>query len=163
MRYSAGVIILIVSGLLLGGCMGQGSSGTDRLPPEPLVEPIDPQTNPVAAVRAREQRMEHYPDVKAMRADVMKLIADTRADNAEQCRVVGFGHKPCGGPARYIAFSVKHASEQEVMARIGEYNTAAQAENIRLGLMSDCAIVPEPAVTLKNGRCTLVDTKTNSF
>lgn len=155
-----GSVLLILGSLLLAGC----GTGGDRLAPEPLIEPIDPMTDPVGAVKARDRLPEiKHPDLKAMRSDIMKMIDDTRADNVEQCRVVGFGHKPCGGPASYIAFSVKNVSEQEAMARIGEYNAAAQASNVRQGLMSDCSIVPEPAVTLQNGRCTLAKEKTSAY
>jgi hypothetical protein len=51
--------------------------------------------------------------------------------------------------------SVKDLDEQHIMALIGQYNAAVKAENERLGLMSNCAVVPKPAVVLKDGVCTL--------
>ncbi|MGP9799926.1 hypothetical protein [Rheinheimera sp. NSM] len=157
--YSKRVMVMLVA-LGLAGCQ-QGQAGTDtaaeRLPPKAVVEPIDPVTDPLAAAKARKQQMAQQVDLNAMRADVMALIGEAKADNVAQCRVVGFGSKPCGGPARYIAVSVKDGNENEIMAKISQYNAAAKAENERLGLMSDCAVVPKPTVTLKDGVCTLQD------
>ena len=151
-------VLILMTTLLLAACQ-QGQAGTaataERLPPEPLVEPIDPATNPVGAVKARKQQMAEQNNLNAMRAEILALVGEAKADNVSQCRVVGFGSKPCGGPASYIAVSVKQGNEAEIMALIGKYNAAAKAENERLGLMSNCAVVPKPAVVLENGVCTL--------
>lgn len=151
------VLIFIMATLLSGCQQGQANNETasERLPPEPLVEPIDPQTNPVAAVKARKQQMAEQTNLPAMRAEILALVGDAKADNIAQCRVVGFGSKPCGGPASYIALSTKEGNESHIMALISKYNAAVKSENDRLGLMSDCAVVPKPAVILENGVCTL--------
>ena len=99
--------------------------------------------------------MSKTTDLTTLRAEVMALIGDASADSVQQCRVAGFGSKPCGGPASYVAYSVKDRNETTLLALIAKYNAAAKAENERLGLMSDCAIVPKPAVVLENGVCTL--------
>ncbi|MDP4530444.1 hypothetical protein Q3O59_15545 [Alkalimonas delamerensis] len=137
---------------LLGACQ-QGQARSERVAPEPLIEPIDPVTNPIAAVRERERQMREHPDLRAMRADILAMIGKAEADDVKQCRVIGFGHKPCGGPAEYIAYSTKGVNETVLQQKIASYNRAAEAENIRLGRMSDCAIVPEPAVSLIDGQC----------
>ena len=151
-------LLILIMTLAVAGCQqGQAASGSnaERLPPEPLVEPIDPQTNPVAAVKARKQQMSVETDLGSLRAEIMALIGEARADNVQQCRVVAFGAKPCGGPASYIALSVKDKNEAQLMSLIGKYNAEMKAENDRLGRMSDCAVVPKPAVVLENGVCTL--------
>ena len=154
--------MLLLSGVLvLTGCQ-QGQTGSDvtseRLPPEPIVVPIDPVADPSAAVKARKQQMAEQNNLQAMRAEILALVGDAKADDVSQCRVVGLGSKPCGGPASYIAVSVKDGNESAIMALINKYNAAAKAENERSGLMSNCAIVPKPAVVLEKGICTLKDT-----
>uniref|UniRef100_A0A486XL54 Uncharacterized protein n=1 Tax=Rheinheimera sp. BAL341 TaxID=1708203 RepID=A0A486XL54_9GAMM len=147
-----------MASLMLVACQqGQANSeaANQRVAPAPLVEPIDPAANPAAAVKARKQQMAEQVNLNAMRSEILALIGNAEADTVEQCRVVGFGAKPCGGPASYIAFSVQHKNESVILALIEKYNSAAKAENERLGLMSDCAVVPKPAVVLKNGVCTL--------
>ena len=51
--------------------------------------------------------------------------------------------------------SKKDKNEAQLMSLIGKYNAEMKAENDRLGRMSDCAVVPKPAVVLENGVCTL--------
>ena len=147
-------LMAVVAVALLGACQ-QGQAGGERLAPEPLIEPIDPVTNPRAAVKERERQMRDHPDLQKMRTDILAMIGKAEADDVQQCRVIGFGHKPCGGPAEYIAYSTKGVNETVLQQKIASYNKAAEAENIRLGRMSDCAIVPEPAVSLVDGQCTL--------
>lgn len=154
-------MLLLSGALVLMGCQ-QGQAGSDvtaeRVPPAPIVEPIDPVADPSAAVKARKQQMAEQNNLQAMRAEILALVGDAKADDVSQCRVVGFGSKPCGGPASYIAVSVKDGNESVIMALINKYNAAAKAENERLGLMSNCAVVPKPAVVLENGVCTLKNT-----
>lgn len=146
---------LLLFALPLSACMQ--STGGERSAPAPLVEQIDPQKDPVAAVQAhRQQQSTDLTDVSRLRAEVLRLTRDRSADNVQQCLVLPLGHKPCGGPAEYIAVSIKGKDEGSLLKKISAYNQAAEAENIRQGLMSNCAIVEKPAVQLVNGKCELV-------
>ena len=152
--------VLSLATLLLVACQqGQASNSSEaeRLVPPPVVEPIDPVSNPVAAMKARKQQMSVETDLGTLRAEIMALIGEARADNVQQCRVVAFGAKPCGGPAEYVAVSIKGKDEATVLNKINAYNQAAEADNLRQGRMSDCAVVPKPQVQLVNGQCTLVN------
>jgi hypothetical protein len=154
-------LLILTMTLALTACQQDQLSNetvTQRIAAKPLVEPIDPVANPAAAVKARKQQMVDATDLTALRTEIMTLVGNANADNVAQCRVVGFGSKPCGGPASYIAISIKDGNEQQIMALIGKYNAAAKAENERLGRMSNCAVVPEPAVVLQQGMCVLKDT-----
>jgi len=151
-------VLILITTLVLAACQqGQANNdaATERLAPAPLVEPIDPVADPVAAVKARKQQMVDNTNLPAMRAEIMALVGDAKADNVAQCKVVGLGSKPCGGPASYIAVSAKNSEESQIMALIAKYNAAEKAENERSGRMSNCAVVPKPAVVLENGICTL--------
>ncbi|CAM3649766.1 hypothetical protein [Rheinheimera salexigens] len=154
------ILATLLASTALMGCQ-QGAMDeprAERLTPATVVEPIDPQTNPIAASKARKQQMAIDTDLTALKQDVLALIADTSADNIQQCRVIGFGAKPCGGPARYIAASVKNIDEDDLMAKVAAYNAASAENNNKLGLMSDCAVVPKPNVVLDQGVCRLDDT-----
>ncbi|WP_333607474.1 hypothetical protein [Arsukibacterium sp.] len=146
--------------LLLGlsGCQQAVSEQETRVAPAPLVEAIDPVANPLAAVKARDKQMTLSVDAdpNVLRREALALIGDARADDNSQCRVAAFGHKPCGGPAGYVAYSTKDGNEGDILRKIAAYNAAAEAENMRLGRMSDCAVVTEPAVELVGGQCKLV-------
>lgn len=134
----------------------QSHSGEERVVPKPLVEKIDPQTDPVKAVQAhRQQQQVELPDVQTLRAEILRLTKDKAADDVQQCLVLPLGHKPCGGPAEYIAVSIKGKDEGTLLKKISAYNQVAEAENTRKGMMSTCSIIEKPAVQLVKGKCEL--------
>lgn len=159
------VTVAAIAGILLlglSGCQQAASEQDVRFAPAPLVEAIDPITNPIAAIKARDKQMALTVDAdpNVLRREALALIGDAQADENSQCRVAAFGHKPCGGPASYVAYSTKEGKEVDILRKIAAYNAAAEAENLRLGRMSDCAIVPEPAVEMVGGQCKLVEHNT---
>ena len=157
---------VIAAGVLMGCQQDNNDSATEleavKSVAEPtvieptVIEPIDPQTDPIAASKARSEQVSLETDLKKLKQDVLALIGDAKADNISQCRVIGFGSKPCGGPAGYIAASVKDLDEKELMDKVGLYNSAESAYNNQLGIMSNCAVEPKPDVTLEDGVCRLV-------
>lgn len=153
-------LLLATAALTLSACQQAAGTGEARTAPAPLVEAIDPQRDPIKATQARKQLMsqiEQVADVNELRREVLALIADKGADNVQQCLVLPLGHKPCGGPAEYVAVSTKGKDQAALLKKLEAYNQAAEAENLRLGRMSDCAVVPKPQVQLVNGQCTLVN------
>jgi len=147
--------------LPLLACMQSQVIGEERIAPKPLIEQIDPQMDPVRAMQAhRQQQAVELADPAVLRAEVMRLIRDTAADNVQQCLVLPLGHKPCGGPAEYVAVSIKGKDEGSLLQKISAYNQAAEADNLRKGLMSNCAVEDKPAVQLVNGKCVLVSAVT---
>lgn len=159
MKSTIGRLGIILCGVLLAACQQSSATGEARVAAAPLVEAIDPIKDPIRASQARRQLMnvpEQVMDVTVLRKDVLALIADKQADHVQQCLVLPFGHKPCGGPAEYVAVSTKGKDQALILQKLQAYNQAAEAENLRLGRMSDCAVVPKPQVQLVNGQCTLV-------
>lgn len=86
-------------------------------------------------------------------AEIKAMIGAAAADHSAQCKVVGVGQKPCGGPAFYLPYSTKDVDEAKLLSQIEAYNQLAKAHNHRSGMMSDCAIVPVPQVALVGGFC----------
>lgn len=86
-------------------------------------------------------------------AEIKALIGAAAADYSAQCKVVGVGQKACGGPAFYLPYSIKDVDEAKLLSQIDAYNQLAKTHNQRSGMMSDCAIVPVPQVTLVGGFC----------
>lgn len=74
------------------------------------------------------------------------MIGDAACRDDSQCRVMPLGAKPCGGPEAYVAYSTARTDERQLEALASRYREARSARNQRLGLVSDCSVVPEPAV-----------------
>lgn len=89
----------------------------------------------------------------ALLAEIKAMVGTAAATEPAQCKKVGFGHKPCGGPASYLIYSTQGLDEPLLLQKVSRYNQLMQAEQQRLGLVSDCAVVPEPGVALVGGFC----------
>jgi len=84
---------------------------------------------------------------------VEREIGDARCDVDSQCRTVPVGNKPCGGPERWLAWSAMVTNESDLHRRIDQYSLAQARLQRASGLMSNCAIVPDPGATCRAGHC----------
>lgn len=149
---------MLFAAALVAGCdqSGNDQSGNDQAVAD---------TTTVSTVSAEEQKMPTKPEtlkaanqgssdeLKQRYAEIKTLIGEAKASDVQQCRKVAFGYKACGGPASYLIYSVQGLDEAVLLNKVNEYNAMAKAEAQRLGLMSDCAMVLEPSVTLVEGVC----------
>lgn len=92
-------------------------------------------------------------ELKALYNDIQQMAGKAQANNVAQCRVVGVGAKACGGPQSYLVYSSLSGNETELLQKVERYNALMRMQNEQQGLMSDCAIVPQPGVVLVNGFC----------
>lgn len=81
-----------------------------------------------------------------LRSEILRLIGTAACRDDSQCRALPLGSKPCGGPEGYVAWSTAATDARQLEALAARFKDARQARNQRLGLMSDCSVVPEPAV-----------------
>jgi hypothetical protein len=80
---------------------------------------------------------------------------DAACDADDQCHTIGVGHKACGGPERYLAWSSKHSDGTRLRALVAEHAAARRAEDVKNGMMSTCSVVPDPGATCSAGHCVL--------
>ncbi|HET7526043.1 MAG TPA: hypothetical protein VFK10_08890 [Burkholderiaceae bacterium] len=76
--------------------------------------------------------------------DVRALIGDAACQSDAQCSTIGIGAKPCGGPARYVAWSSWRTDGQALRAaaeREAEAQRQAQAVS---GRVSNCMVETDP-------------------
>lgn len=151
-------------GLLLGGCSpapvqhsGAAAPVTSKEPEMAQLPPhkIPPQQTPpqAAPVSVPAASVNHAAESAALFAEIKAMVGTAAASEPAQCKKVGFGHKPCGGPASYLIYSTQGLDETQLLQKVSRYNQLMQAEQQRLGLVSDCAVVPEPGVALVGGFC----------
>jgi len=81
-----------------------------------------------------------------LRAEILRVIGNAPCRSDSQCRVIALGSKPCGGPEGYATWSTAGTDARELEALAARFKEARQARNQRLGLVSDCSVVPEPPV-----------------
>lgn len=61
-----------------------------------------------------------------------------------QCHSLAVGHKPCGGPASFLAWSDQASREAVLRQRVARYTQAQQAEAQAEGRVSTCSVLSDP-------------------
>ena len=95
-------------------------------------------------------------------ARIIDLIGPATCADDNQCRVIGIGALPCGGPERYLPWSVSATDETALRDSAARYAEARRRHDESIGLASTCVVLPEPGVRCERsraddpGRCVLV-------
>jgi len=90
---------------------------------------------------------------EALRQQIRDIAEQPVANSIAQCRVVGIGSKPCGGPESYILYSTQNTDESKLMPVVEQYNSVREMLNQKNDMVSDCAVIPEPGIALRSGFC----------
>lgn len=152
-------------GFLLCACQPQQTAeptapaATANLVSEPVAEPAAEAVT-ATAMEGKTMTEQHKvtvgldkAELKALYHDIVQMAGKAQATEVAQCRVVGVGAKACGGPQSYLVYSTLDGKETELLQKVERYNALMRMQNEQQGLMSDCAMVPEPGVVLVNGFC----------
>lgn len=85
--------------------------------------------------------------------EITDLIGAAACEVNEQCRLIALGHKPCGGPATYRAYSSIGTAVVLLETRVTEYNRLAEQDHHETNAISDCALVAAPMVRCVDRHC----------
>lgn len=89
-----------------------------------------------------------------LRHMIEQEIGAPQANEPSQCKLIGFGSKPCGGPGSYLVYSTAKTDESRLKQLVSEFNQLQKRINEERRLFSDCAITPKPKVEFVDGVCT---------
>lgn len=82
-------------------------------------------------------------------------IGDAACDSAQQCSTLAVGHKACGGPDGYRAWSSKRSDGARLSKLAERQAEEIKAADARSGRMSTCSVVTDPGATCSAGKCVL--------
>lgn len=142
--------------LLLGlaACSGVSANGsTPEAPATPPAAPASPAAPAQAPAPAPGPGGQSH---QALWKKIQDEIGTAECDNASQCRTMPVGHKSCGGPEGYVAYSTKTGNTARLLALGEQYAAARKAENERSGMLSNCMVERDPGATCVANRCVLV-------
>jgi hypothetical protein len=91
--------------------------------------------------------------LRELKRAIDEEIGEPRADSVAQCKYIGFGAKPCGGPWMYLVYSTARTDESKLHRLVREFNALQKKINEEEQLGSDCSVPPEPELVLENGVC----------
>ena len=96
-----------------------------------------------------------FERLQELRTLIEKEIGTPTANEPTQCKLIAFGSKPCGGPTRYLVYSMARTSEARLKQLVNEFNQLAKKVNEERKILSDCMFVTEPSVAFVGGVCTI--------
>jgi hypothetical protein len=134
--------LLLVTGLL--ACAAQPASG----PADPKTEPADPKTEPA------DPKTEPA-DAKAVYEQITTEIGAASCTQDTECQTLPLGHKACGGPEAYVAWSSRTSNSERLHELGRRYAELSRAETERSGMMSNCMVTPDPGARCAASRCVL--------
>jgi len=95
--------------------------------------------------------------LEAWREDILAMVKDPACSDSTECRCIGLGAKPCGGPWEYLIYSVSSVDTSALVEEVAEYNNLNAVLNQRYGWVSDCSITRVPNLGCRDGKCVDLD------
>jgi hypothetical protein len=105
----------------------------------------------------KENSVDALPDeqkLSQLKTEIETFAKNKACSGGDNCRVVGIGSKPCGGPAEYLIYSLTNTDEKQLIAKVNEYNILAKAYNDKNPIVSNCIAEQPPTIDCLNGVCT---------
>lgn len=79
--------------------------------------------------------------------------APTCEEAEENCRYIGIGAKPCGGPWEFLVYSASTVDEETLRKKVESHNEHEDRMNRTYGYASDCSLPNPPEIGCVEGRC----------
>lgn len=101
-------------------------------------------------------RSQDEQNLETLWKEIQKLVSAEDCKEASDLRFTAYGHKACGGPVGYIAYS-SEINTRLFLKKIEEHRQAQEAFNARWDILSNCSLPTEPrGVRCENGKAVLV-------
>ncbi len=83
------------------------------------------------------------------------MVGTPGCSSDAQCHTLAIGHKSCGGPESYLAWSSANASQGELQALAERYQQERRSADAASGMVSNCRFMPDPGAVCRAGTCQL--------
>lgn len=80
-------------------------------------------------------------------------IGDAACAADDQCHTLAVGHKACGGPEAYVAWSSAVSDRSRLQLLAQAYTDARRRDSQKAGRVSDCMMVTDPGARCDAGHC----------
>ena len=92
-----------------------------------------------------------------LRQEIAAVISEASwCRNIVNCRVIGLGARPCGGPEEYVAFSIWNNTGDELRNLVTEYNLLKEELMLDSDEVGTCEVLPKPNTNCLQSRCVTV-------
>jgi hypothetical protein len=94
-----------------------------------------------------------------LRESIARQVGTATCSSPAVCRALPLGSKPCGGPRRYLVYSLEVTDSARLAADAARYSQTEAQRNREKGLVSDCSMLMEPQVSCVSRRCVAIQTE----
>ena len=126
----------------------RSSSSVDTLPLE--LQRASPESD--HSSRSTPSRS-HSLVLEEARDSIRAVVGEPACADVSECRALPFGAKPCGGPRQFVIFSATKTDSVRLASALAQHKELDVRQNKRLGMASDCALVPRPMLECVLERC----------
>lgn len=94
-------------------------------------------------------------DTRQLQMRLERLTENKECQQDNQCKVIGVGARPCGGPDQYLIYSTLHTDEKMLSYTSERYQKLKKQQNEKLGLMSTCQMLMPPVSACIENKCAI--------
>jgi hypothetical protein len=94
-------------------------------------------------------------DTRQLQLRLERLTENKDCTEDSQCKVLGVGSRPCGGPEQYLIYSTLHTDEKMLSYTNDRYQKLKKQQNEKLGLMSTCQMLMPPVSACVENKCVI--------
>lgn len=94
-------------------------------------------------------------DTRQLQMRLERLTENKECQQDNQCKVIGVGARPCGGPDQYLLYSTLHTDEKMLSYTNDRYQKLKKQQNEKLGLMSTCQMLMPPVSACIENKCAI--------
>ena len=73
---------------------------------------------------------------------VYALDQNLACTDSSVCRTIGIGSKPCGGPWKWLVYTLTNPDLQELLRAVADLNDYEAGYNVQEHRISDCTLLP---------------------
>ncbi len=114
--------------------------------------------NDVLAVKKELTITEVEVELNLLNNKMKELIGKAECNKDEQCRVIEFGSRSCGGPQSYIAYSTLNTDTVSLLGVSRAHVELSKKYNEMKGMLSICSVLEKPQV-ICNKKCEVKENK----
>ena len=85
--------------------------------------------------------------------DILSYTSESPCNNVGDCRYIGMGANPCGGPFYYLVYSTSNVDTLILSEMVLEHNQFNDELNERFGLAGPCVVPNIPNLDCVDGQC----------
>ena len=91
--------------------------------------------------------------LEEMEQEILDYVGNPVCEEESDCRYIGVGAKPCGGPWYYLVYSMGSVDSVGLADMVSVYNDYNDRLNREHGWNSDCSVPNEPELVCREERC----------